>query len=109
MRIALINTNRIQPPIAPIGLDYVAEALDAAGHEVHMLDLCWEPSWQDAIPRFFSTADFDLIGVTLRNTDDCFAASQHNFLHEFQQMVVTLRKASHAPIIVGGAGFSVMP
>ncbi|MDX9753897.1 MAG: radical SAM protein, partial [bacterium] len=62
-----------------------------------------------AITSFFCTEDFDLIGVSLRISDDCFAASQHNFLHEFQQMVVTLRKASHAPIIVGGAGFSVMP
>ena len=27
MHVALVNTNRIQPPIAPIGLDYLAEAL----------------------------------------------------------------------------------
>ena len=32
MDVALINTNRIKPPIAPIGLDYVAEALYVAGH-----------------------------------------------------------------------------
>ena len=33
MQIALINTNRMQPPIAPIGLDYVAEALKRAGYK----------------------------------------------------------------------------
>ena len=33
MRVALVNTNRVQPPIAPIGLDYVAEALERALEE----------------------------------------------------------------------------
>ena len=42
MNIALINTNRIKPPIAPIGLEYVAETLQAAGKSVNILDLCWE-------------------------------------------------------------------
>jgi len=32
MHVALVNTNRIKPPIAPIGLEYVAEAINAAGH-----------------------------------------------------------------------------
>jgi len=41
MRVALVNTNRMKPPIAPIGLEYVAEALGAAGHRVEVLDLCW--------------------------------------------------------------------
>src|SRR4030067_887351 len=30
MRIALVNNNRIQPPIPPIGLDYVAAGLAAS-------------------------------------------------------------------------------
>lgn len=42
MRVALVNANRIRPPIAPIGLEYVAEAVAAAGHDVDVLDLCWE-------------------------------------------------------------------
>ena len=33
MNVALVNTNRIKPAIAPIGLDYVAEALHAANGE----------------------------------------------------------------------------
>ncbi|RKY03635.1 B12-binding domain-containing radical SAM protein, partial [Candidatus Poribacteria bacterium] len=71
MRVALVNTNRIKPPISPIGLEYVAEALSAAGHRVEILDLCWEENHGEAIGRFFGERDFDLVGVTLRNTDDC--------------------------------------
>ena len=53
MKVALINTNRMQPPVAPIGLDYVAEGLHAAGHGVQLLDLCWEENPHSAINHFF--------------------------------------------------------
>ena len=49
MNIVLVNTNRIKPPIAPIGLDYVAEVLHAAGHRVKVLDLCWHLDWASAV------------------------------------------------------------
>ena len=39
MRVLLVNTNTVRPPIAPIGLDYLADALGAAGAEVGVLDL----------------------------------------------------------------------
>ena len=41
MKIALVNTNRIRPPVGPIGLEYAAEALVAAGHDTEILDLTW--------------------------------------------------------------------
>jgi hypothetical protein len=109
MHIALVNTNRIRPPIAPIGLDYVAEALHAAGHHVRILDLCWADDLGGAISHFFQEKEFDLIGVTLRNTDDCALASRQSFLAEFAGMVSTIGEHTDAPVVVGGVGFSVMP
>jgi hypothetical protein len=109
LRVALINTNRIQPPIAPIGLEYVAEALGAAGHDVEVLDLCWVQEPGAAIARFFAGPEFDLVGVTLRNTDDCAFTSRHSFLDAFAGMVHTIRTHTGAPIVLGGVGFSVMP
>jgi hypothetical protein len=58
MRVALVNTNRMQPTVAPIGLDYLAEALQASGHEAILLDLCWEPDPKSAIKSFFKSPDF---------------------------------------------------
>jgi radical SAM superfamily enzyme YgiQ (UPF0313 family) len=109
MKIALINTNRTQPPVAPIGLDYVAEALHAAGHEVRLLDLCWEEDPHQAITSFFRSSEFGLIGMTLRNTDDCAFTSGKSFLPEIFKLVETVRAHSGAPIVLGGVGFSVMP
>jgi len=109
MRVALVNTNRMQPPIAPIGLDYLAEALNAAGHGVELLDLAWEDDPHSAILRFLGGADFGLIGVTLRNTDDCGFTSRQSFLPEFANLLETIRGRTGAPIVLGGVGFSVMP
>ncbi len=109
MKIALVNTNRMQPPIAPIGLDYIASALRAAGHTVELLDLCWEADADRAIAVFFSGSEFGLVGMTLRNTDDCVFTSRQSFLQGFIDLVQAVRKNSAAPIVAGGVGFSTMP
>ena len=109
MHVGLVNTNRIRPPIAPIGLDYVAEMLNAEGHQVEVLDLCWADDWESAIATFFGGHDVDLVGVTLRNTDDCAMTSRQSFLGEFAAMVRTVRAHTDASIVVGGVGFSTMP
>ena len=64
------------------GLDYLAEAVHAAGHKADLLDLCWEPDPATAIERFFSRTTCRLVGVTLRNTDDCSFFSRQSFLPE---------------------------
>jgi hypothetical protein len=107
MHVALAN--RIKPPIAPIGLDYVAEALHAAGHQVSLLDLCWAEDVQAAIASFFCASTFRLAGVTLRNTDDCAFTSGQSFLGDLAAIVHAIRLHSDALIVLGGVGYSVMP
>jgi tryptophan 2-C-methyltransferase len=109
VRVALINTNRLQPPVAPIGLDYVAEALHAAGQSVDLLDLCWEEHPHYALAQFLKQTEFNLIGMTLRNTDDCAFTSRQSFLGEFADLAKLVRQNTEAPIVLGGVGFSVMP
>jgi len=109
VRVALVNTNRIRPPIAPIGLDYVAEALNAAGHRVEILDLCWADDADRAVAHFLNGASFDLLGVTLRNTDDSAFTSRQSFLGDFVHMVNGIRNHTDALIVLGGVGFSIMP
>lgn len=109
MRIALVNTNRIQPPIAPIGLEYLAETLFHAGYKPDLLDLCWEEDWRNGMRRFFGSREYDVVGFTLRNTDDCAFTSRHSFLPEFLDILDCARDMTGAFILVGGVGFSTMP
>jgi radical SAM superfamily enzyme YgiQ (UPF0313 family) len=105
--LTLINMNRMTPPIAPIGLEYVAEAAVRAGIETSVLDLalCEDP--EAAIRTHFAGNNPSLIGLSFRNVDDCFWPSAQWFVPELVQLVQSIRKLSDAPIVVGGVGFSV--
>lgn len=109
MRVALVNANRIRPPIAPIGLEYVAEALSAAGHSVEVLDLCWEEDPEAAVARFFAGNEFGLVGISIRNTDDCSFFGRESFLPGHAGMTRSIRGRTGAPVALGGVGFSIMP
>ncbi len=109
MRIALVNTNRIRPPIAPIGIEYIAETFDHAGHTADILDLCWEDEWQLSMDRFFSRNAYPVVGITIRNTDDCAFSTRHSFLGEIFEIIEYARNRTDALIVLGGVGFSTMP
>jgi radical SAM superfamily enzyme YgiQ (UPF0313 family) len=110
-RVLLVNSNLMKPPIGPIGLDYIAAYLDAMGHEVELLDLCFEDDWEAAIrARLSRGPEPQIIGVTLRNTDDCYCASRQSFLPQVARMVRALQAhAGDALVVIGGVGFSLMP
>jgi tryptophan 2-C-methyltransferase len=105
--LTLINTNRMVPPIAPIGLEYVAEACVRAGIEVSVLDLALRDEPQEAIREYFASHSPSLIGLSFRNVDDCFWPSAEWFVPGLAKLVQDLRTLSDVPIVVGGVGFSV--
>lgn len=109
MRVLLVNTNRMQPPIAPVGLDYLGAALRDAGHSVELLDLCFENDPEGAIERCLAACEYDWVGVTLRNTDECYYPGRDWFLPEVRAVVERLHAGTRAPIVLGGVGFSIMP
>jgi hypothetical protein len=51
MPLLLINAHRMQPAIAPVGLDYLAAALQDADRQMNLLDLCWEAEPLAAVKR----------------------------------------------------------
>lgn len=109
MRVLLVNTNRIRPPIGPLALDYIGAALHAHGHDIELLDLCWEQDAAHVVERTFAAQSFDLVAVTFRNTDDCYFASKATFLPRLMEDVQLLRRHYDGPMVFGGGGFSVMP
>jgi radical SAM superfamily enzyme YgiQ (UPF0313 family) len=109
MRILLINTNRMKPAVAPLGLDYLADSLEAAGHAPELLDLCFAADPAADIAATLNSRPPEVIGVTVRNTDDSYWSGQAFFLPEIKRILACLRQHSDAPILLGGVGFSVSP
>ena len=109
MKVLHVNTNRMKPAIAPIGLDYLADSIIAAGHEPRLLDLCFSENVDADIEASLREFGPHVIGVTVRNTDDCYFSGGAFFLPEIKDVVDRLRSHSDAPIVLGGVGFSVAP
>jgi anaerobic magnesium-protoporphyrin IX monomethyl ester cyclase len=111
-RVLLVSTNRErQPyPVVPNGLACVASALDAAGHRVRFLDLCFASDPVVSARR--AAADFkpDIIGVSVRNIDNSDAIALRHYTPEARTVLHALRQAAPAAkVIAGGAAFGVAP
>ncbi|MBN2477467.1 MAG: cobalamin-dependent protein [Pirellulales bacterium] len=105
--LTLINTNRMTPPIAPVGVDYVAGAVRRAGIDVEVLDLGLAEDPHAAMAQHFARHQPQLVGLSLRNVDDCFWPSGASFLPGLCDTVAALRTLTAAPIVLGGVGFSI--
>jgi tryptophan 2-C-methyltransferase len=109
VRVLLVNINRIKPAIAPIGLDYLADSLVAHGHQTALLDLCFSEDVESDIEAGVRGFDPQVVGISIRNTDDCYLASRTFFLPEARSIVEAVRRSTGAPVVLGGVGFSVAP
>lgn len=107
--VLLVNSNRLRPAVAPLGLDYAADVLRSRGLEVRLLDLCFERDVEAAVQRALGEREPALVGVTLRNTDDCYMASARDFVPGFAELIAAIRRYTDVPVVIGGSGFSVCP
>ena len=108
-KVLLVNTNQMKPPVAPLALDYLACALKKDNFEVDLLDLCFATDWAPEIDRYLAQNSVAAIAVTLRNTDDCHFGGQEFFIPRFKEITDHLKAKTSVPLILGGAGFSVVP
>ncbi|MBN2591061.1 MAG: radical SAM protein [Sedimentisphaerales bacterium] len=105
--LVLINTNRMSPSIAPVGLDYVTSSAQQAGIDVELLDLGLVEKPEETMRDFFSKNMPELIGITFRNADDCFWPSADWFVPKLKNTIEEIRALTDAPIVLGGIGFSI--
>src|SRR4051812_8372519 len=111
-RVLLVSTNRErQPyPVVPNGLACVASALDAAGHKVRFLDLCFARDPLTAARDAARSFKPDIVGVSVRNIDNSDAIALRHYTPEARDILHSLRHAApSAKIIAGGAAFGVAP
>lgn len=111
-RVLLISANRErQPyPVVPNGLACVASALDAAGHEVRFLDLCFERNPVAATRRAVREFDPQIAGVSVRNIDNSDAIALRHYVPEAKAVFNAIRESAPSTrLIAGGAAFGVAP
>ena len=102
------NTEKINMPTLPMGLGCVAMAVEAKGHSVRFLDLMAVAQWQPPLLEALSRRP-DIIGISIRNIDDQVSAAPRFLLEEARKVVAFCRANAAAPIVLGGAGYSIFP
>lgn len=103
------NTEKINMPAMPLGLAYVAAAARDAGHDVVLLDLMFETDAEAALEKIIEEFQPECIGISVRNIDDQNMESPMFLLEKAKAVVAACRDLSNAPIVLGGAGYSIFP
>ena len=96
-------------PTLPLGLACVATATRRAGHQVKLIDLIEEKDLRGVIRETITTFRPDSIGIAVRNIDDQCMVDTQFLLDQVKEVINCCRSSTDAPIILGGAGYSMYP
>ena len=109
MRVLFISANTEQINLLPIplGLNCVAVAARKAGHEIRVIDLMNDR--QDAVVQAIVDFSPEVVGLSVRNIDDQNMDSPRFLLEPIREIVSECRRLSGAPVVLGGAGYSIFP
>jgi hypothetical protein len=107
-KVLLINPNRMKPPVSPVALDHLDQCLREKGFHVDLLDLAFSRGVVPDIKRAVAERPV-LIGITVRNVDDSYLASQDFCLEKTKKIADLVRKHADSPIVLGGVGLSISP
>jgi radical SAM superfamily enzyme YgiQ (UPF0313 family) len=111
VRVLLIsaNTETLNMPTLPLGLASVAAATQRAGHEVLLVNLMFQQDAESAIRDSIERFRPSLIGVSVRNIDDQNMERPQFLLAPAREVMASCRRLCSAPIVLGGAGYSIFP
>ena len=109
MKLLLISANRERDPapVFPIGLACLAGPLMDAGHELSVLDLCFEADPPQAISTALAGFQPAAVLISLRNLDNVTWPDSRVYLDGAREIVALC--PDRTVTIIGGSGFSLMP
>lgn len=87
----------------------VAAAARARGHDVTVVDLCFEEEPERAVREAVRAYDPDVVGVGLRNLHTNAYDGTAHLLEGYSEIARAVRAETRAPLVLGGAGFSLRP
>ncbi len=110
MKIAFVSANRESLPdaVIPLGLLYVMGSCPPH-HDRMLWDLCFEDDPVQALRQRLLETSPDVVAFGLRNIQNNDYSGIATNVAYYRSLIETVRSASDAVIILGGAGFSVMP
>lgn len=108
-RIVLIsaNTHRSPYPVYPLGVSYLQTYLESAGCRVELLDCNLDSD--ETIAAALRKEEPLFVGISLRNADGANSLQQDDFVSGYSRLTDLVRRNCNAPIVIGGAGFSIFP
>ena len=109
-KVVLINSNRFQQPwpVLPFGLCYVAAACESAGHDTHVLDLCFSRDPSTDIQHTIHALRPDVVGIGVRNIDSGTGQSREFQPDHVKNHVIEPVKAVFSgPIVIGGSAVGI--
>ncbi|MDH4230590.1 MAG: cobalamin-dependent protein [Nitrospirota bacterium] len=110
MNILLINPNRfMSPPVPPLGLEYLAGALEKEGHGTKILDLCFSDNIYNDIDEAVKSFTPDIAGISVRNVDSVLFDDNEFYLDEIRDIVRFIKSSCGIKVLVGGAGLMTNP
>ncbi len=111
MRVLLISANKeeIYMRTWPLGLSCVAAAVRQAGHDVELLDMMDSRNSESLIEDSIRSFLPEVIGISVRNIDDQRMENPVFLLEQSKEVAQTCKAFSDAPIVLGGAGYSMFP
>ncbi len=110
-KILLISANRhTEPyPVYPIGISYLKTYIqkNLPHYQIDVFDFNMEN--YDSLTQKLKEYQPKYIGISLRNIDGANSFDRSSFIPGYKEIVETIRTSSQAPIVIGGAGFSIYP
>ena len=116
MKILLVATNQtdrfmdrmVVRPV-PIGLAYIAAAVDEERHHMRVLDLMFSDDGPADVEETVREFQPDLVGLSIRNLDNQSYFNPVWNLPGVRDIVSRVRECSDATILCGGPAFSILP
>jgi len=96
-------------PVIPVGLAAVAASAREAGHDVVAVDLLNVEDVETTLRQNLLAVQPNVIGISIRNIDDQKMDSPNFLLEKVKPIISVCRRFSEAPIVLGGAGYSIFP
>jgi lipid biosynthesis B12-binding/radical SAM protein len=111
MNVLLISANWATSPypVYPLGMSIIASALEKSGHNVLQFDYLQHEDGLAAVAEAARKHGPALVGISIRNIDNCNALNEHAYVDCVRDIVDVVRRESGCPVVLGGSGFSIMP